>query len=123
MKYDIDLSPDERDAALSVLQPTGYRLLVAIARIKEKQGMIYIPEQAKAAEEVAAILGTVVAMGKDAYTDPDKFPGGPYCGLNDVIMMASYSGRRMKIGDREFRLINDDTVMAVVSKPEEIERA
>lgn len=108
---------------MAAMRPTGYRLLVAVAKIQEKQGSLYIPQQSKADEEVAAILGKVVAMGPDAYRDPAKFPEGEYCRPGDVIMMASYSGRRFKIGAREFRLINDDTVMAVVANPEGIERA
>lgn len=123
MKYEFDLTPEEQAAALDVIRPTGYRLLVAIAKVQEKQGSLYLPDQRKADEEVAGILGKVVAMGGDAYLDEAKFPRGDYCKPGDVIMMASYSGRRFKIGGREFRLINDDTVMAVVRKPEEIERA
>lgn len=122
MKYNLDLTPDEEQSALRVMRPTGYRLLVAVAKVREKQGSLYIPEQSKADEEVAAILGKVIAMGGDAYSG-ERFPNGEYCKPGDVIMMASYSGRRFKIKDREYRLINDDTVMAVVNEPDEIERA
>jgi len=31
--------------------------------------------------------------------------------------MRSYSGTRIQVGDQEFRLINDDTVEAVVDDP------
>jgi len=123
LKYEIDLTPEDEAAVLAVMRPTGYRLLVAVAKIQEKQGSLYLPQQAKADEEVASILGKVIAMGGDAYSDRSRFPNGEYCKPGDVILMASYSGRRFKIKDREFRIINDDTVMAVVASPEEIERA
>lgn len=122
MKYHIDLSPEEEKEALSAIQPTGYRMLVAIARPNEKLGSLYLPEQRRADEEVASIMGKVIAMGSDAYTG-ERFPTGAYCRPGDVIMMASYTGRRFKIKDREYRLINDDSVIAVVGNPDEIARA
>lgn len=123
MKYNLDLSPEESEAVLSILRPTGYRILVLVAKVDEKVGSLYIPQVRQEDEEVAAILGKVIALGPDAYSDRARFPNGHYCLKDDVVMMASYSGRRLKIGDREYRLINDDTVMAVVMKSEEIKRA
>jgi co-chaperonin GroES (HSP10) len=62
-------------------------------------------------------------MGPDAYTDGDKFPHGPYCKEGDFVIFRSYSGTRFKIMDKEFRLINDDTVEAVVEDPRGYKRA
>ena len=123
MKYELDISPDERERALAALSPTGFRVLVALGKTTDMIGNIYIPETRKSDEDVASILATVIAVGPDAYQDRDRFPAGPYCKVGDVIMMASYSGRRLKINEREYRLINDDSVIAVVAKPEEISRA
>lgn len=122
MEYELDITPEEVDAALKVLKPTGYRLLVALAKVKEKQGSLYIPEARKTDEDAASMLATVIALGPDAYKDAAKFDA-PYCQYGDTIMMASYSGRRIKIGDREYRLINDDTVIAVVDEPTKVSRA
>ena len=58
-----------------------------------------------------------------AYSDPDKFPTGPYCKEGDFVIFRSYSGTRFKIAGKEFRLINDDTVEAVVDDPREYTRA
>ena len=35
----------------------------------------------------------------------------------EIILMRSYSGTRFKVHDKEFRLINDDSVEAVVEDP------
>ena len=70
-----------------------------------------------AANAAAAVLGVVLAMGPDAYTDATKFPSGPWCEVGDWILFRSYSGTRIKRGPQEFRLINDDTVEAVVADP------
>lgn len=123
MKYSLDITEEEMDFAKTVLKPTGYRILVAVAKTSDKIGSVLIPDQRKSDEDVASVLGKVIELGPDAYSDAERFPNGPYCAPRDVVFMASYSGRRFKINDREYRLINDDTVMAVALKPEEIERA
>jgi hypothetical protein len=38
-------------------------------------------------------------------------------------MFRAYSGTRFKVGGKEFRLINDDSVEAILNDPEGIERA
>jgi chaperonin GroES len=105
-------------------KPKGYRLLVAIANIEEKtKGGILLPDSVKTKEETASIAAQVIDMGPDCYSDPDRFPGGPYCTEGEWIMIRAYSGTRFKIGGKEFRLINDDTVEATLNGPEGIERA
>lgn len=108
---------------LKLPQPAGYRLLIAIRKKEEKIGNIIIPEQLRSREESASIYGCVIEMGPLAYSDPDKFPSGPWCEVGDWVIFRAYSGTRLKIGDQEFRLINDDTVEAVVEDPSLIERA
>ena len=104
--------------------PKGYKLLVAIPTIEEKTaGGVIRPDSLRKLEEVASIFGYVVAMGDDAYQDKQKFPNGPWCKVGDWVIFRSYSGTRLKVDDQEFRLINDDTVEAVVDSPAKIERA
>ena len=76
-----------------------------------------MPDGLRAAEETASIIGFVMAMGADAYKDHSKFPNGPFCKKGDFVIFRSYSGTRFKIHGKEFRLINDDTVEAVVDDP------
>tara|TARA_R110000803_G_scaffold67290_1_gene128976 strand:+ start:6827 stop:7195 length:369 start_codon:yes stop_codon:yes gene_type:complete len=105
-------------------KPKGYRVLVACPQIEEKtQGGIIIAEDLRKKESTASIIGFVVDMGSEAYSDLDKFPDGAYCSSGDWVIFRSYSGTRFKISGQEFRLINDDTVEATVSDPRSIERA
>jgi co-chaperonin GroES (HSP10) len=105
-------------------KPTGYKLLIATLEVSSKtDGGVYLPDQLKDAEQTASIIGYVIDMGPDAYTDADKFPHGPYCQVGDFVIFRSYSGTRFKIMDKEFRLINDDTVEAVVEDPRGYKRA
>lgn len=95
--------------------PTGYRLLVMVPRLEEKtKGGIIRPDGLKAAEQTASIACKVIALGSDAYKDQDKFPDGPWCKPGDLVIVRAYSGTRFDIGDREFRIINDDTVEGIV---------
>ena len=68
-------------------------------------------------EEVGSIVGYVLSVGPDAYSDPKRFPSGPFCKEGDWVVMRSYSGTRFLAHGREFRLINDDSVEAVVEDP------
>jgi co-chaperonin GroES (HSP10) len=105
-------------------EPTGYRLLIAIPEVNEKtEGGVFMPDQLKKAEETASIIGFVVKAGPDAYGDDNKFPNGPWCNEGDFVIFRSYSGTRFKVLGKEFRLINDDTVEAVVEDPRGYSRA
>lgn len=104
--------------------PKGYRILIAVPEVEEKtKGGIIRPDILKTKEETASIIGLVLAMGQDCYLDPDRFPSGSYCKPGDYIMFRAYSGTRFKIAGKEFRLINDDSVEAIVPHPELVERA
>ena len=104
-------------------EPQGYKLLIAIPKLEEKtSGGVIIPDKLKGMEQTASIIGLVIAMGKAAYKDSDKFPDGPYCKEGDFVIFRSYSGTRFKLRGEEFRLINDDTVEAVVDDPREYTR-
>jgi co-chaperonin GroES (HSP10) len=103
--------------------PKGYRILIAVPEVEEKtKGGIIRPDVIKSKEETASIIGQVLDMGSDCYSDPDRFPAGPYCREGDWVMFRAYSGTRFKIGGKEFRLINDDVVEATLANPDGIER-
>ena len=110
--------------AVEMWKPTGYKLLIAMPEEVQKIGNIFIPGDTGKREHTASIVGTVIAMGPDAY-NADRFPTGPWCKVGDHVIIKSYAGTRLKLvgQDQEFRLINDDVIEAVVSDPRKIERA
>lgn len=115
------LSVDKLD--LSTLpRPTGYKILIAVAKFEEKKGSILLPDRYVDLENTAAIMGVVLEMGQDSYTDTKRFPNGPYCKVGDWIMFKVYSGTRFKVGEHELRLINDDQVEALLPDPSVVER-
>lgn len=104
--------------------PTGYKILIAIPEIKDKtKGGVILPDHLRDREGIASILGFVLTCGPDTYADKQKFPNGPWCKEGDFVIFRSYSGTRFKVDGKEFRLINDDTVEAVVDDPRGYERA
>jgi chaperonin GroES len=116
---EIDISAQD-----TIPAPTGFHLLIAVPSIEEKtEGGIIRPDELREREKTATIFGNVISLGPDCYTDADKFPSGPWCEQGDWVLFRSYSGTRFKIEGQEFRVINDDTVEAVVDDPRKVERA
>ena len=114
----------KEDVKQRIPEPSGYKLLISPLEVKEKTDSgVYMPDSLKSAEQTASVIGFVVKAGPDAYMDKDKFPNGPYCQEGDFVIFRSYSGTRFKIDKQEFRLINDDTVEAVVEDPRGYTRA
>tara|TARA_R110000751_G_scaffold293075_1_gene400536 strand:- start:302 stop:721 length:420 start_codon:yes stop_codon:yes gene_type:complete len=119
----IQYSNEEPRNAKLLPKPSGYRLLVALPEVEETtEGGIYLPEERRSAESVASIVGYVIETGPDCYRDSEKFPTGPWCEKGDWVVMRAYSGTRISVKGKEFRLINDDSVEAVVEDPRGVAR-
>jgi co-chaperonin GroES (HSP10) len=104
--------------------PSGYRILCAIPEIENQtEGGIIKADITKHYEELLATVLYVVKLGPDCYNDEKRFPNGPWCKQGDFIVVRPHTGSRLKIHGREFRLINDDSVEAVVEDPRGISRA
>ena len=111
------IGEDARNAQ-QLPNPKGYKILIALPEPDEAtEGGIVKAVQTLQAEEVGSIIGFVLKLGADAYSDPKRFPSGAYCQEGDWILMRSYSGTRFSVHGKEFRLINDDSVEAVVEDP------
>jgi co-chaperonin GroES (HSP10) len=112
------------EKAKQLPEPSGYHILVTIPEAEDKyeSGLIKADETRRFEEALATVF-FVIKMGPDCYKDAAKFPTGPWCNEGDFILARPNSGTRLKIHGREFRLINDDTVEAVVADPRGISRA
>ena len=124
MSEAIQYSSDEPRTASQLPEPTGYRLLIALPEVEETtEGGIYITDERRTAESVASVVGYVMKAGPDAYSDEKRFPNGPWCKEGDWIVMRAYSGTRLRIHGKELRIINDDSVEAVIEDPRGVARA
>lgn len=106
-------------------EPMGYRMLVAIPEAEKVHsgGLIEKADTTLRMEEVLSTVFFVLKMGPDCYKDEKRFPTGPWCKVGDFILARPNTGTRLKIHGREFRLINDDSVEAIVEDPRGITRA
>ena len=117
-------SSEEDQKAKQLPEPSGYRILIALPNPEEKtEGGIIKAASLVERESVGSICGFVMKLGPDAYEDKKRFPNGAYCKEGDWIIMRSYSGTRFLVHGKEFRLINDDSVEAVVEDPRGVVKA
>ncbi len=103
--------------------PSGYRILCGIPEMEEKTaGGIFKADETLKYEELTTPVLFVIKIGPDAYKDEKRFPSGPWCKEGDFILTRPHAGSRVKIHGREFRIINDDSVEAVVEDPRGISK-
>jgi co-chaperonin GroES (HSP10) len=116
--------PKQEEKPTQLPEVKGYRLLCAVPNVEEKyQSGILKSDKTKSLEEHSTVVLFVLKMGDMAYMDNDRFPTGPWCKEGDFVITRAYSGTRIKIHGKEFRILNDDAVEAVVDDPRGYERA
>jgi co-chaperonin GroES (HSP10) len=117
----LDKSNEEK--ATQLPRPSGYRILCAIPEVeKETEGGILKADITIQHEEALTTVLFVVDLGPDCYKDESRYPNGPWCKKGDFILIRPNAGSRLVIHGREFRIINDDSVEAVVDDPRGIKR-
>lgn len=117
------LNKEAESKATQLPSPTGYRILCAIPESEEAfdNGIIKSDETRRNDELLTTVL-FVVDLGPDCYMDKERYPTGPWCKKGDFILARPNAGTRLVIHDREFRIINEDSVEAVVLDPRGIKR-
>jgi co-chaperonin GroES (HSP10) len=124
----VDLSAimekSDEEKATQLPKPSGYRILCAIPEAeKEHDGSGLLKADITIQnEELLTTVLFVVELGEDCYKDPTRFPTGPWCKRGDFVLVRPHAGSRLVIHGREFRIINDDSVEAVVADPRGIRR-
>jgi co-chaperonin GroES (HSP10) len=112
------------DKAKQLPDPVRFQILTVLPEIDEEyESGIVKSSQSIHYEEVLSPVLFVVKLGPDAFKDASRFPSGPSCKVGDFVIVRPNSGTRLKIHGKEFRLITDDLVEAVVQDPRGISRA
>jgi co-chaperonin GroES (HSP10) len=121
------LNASNEDKAKQLPDPSTFYMLTvvpeAIEEYAESDVGIVKSSQSMHYEEVLTPVLFVVKMGPDCYNDAARFPNGPSCKVGDFVVVRPNSGTRLKIHGREFRLIADTSVEAIVEDPRGISRA
>ena len=104
-----------------VPNPTGYRLTLFPLKLesKTKSGII-LTDDTVAESQLTTNICKVLKIGPEAYKDKDKFPSGPWCKVDDWVLITRYAGSRIRIDGGELRIINDDEILAVIDDPRDI---
>jgi co-chaperonin GroES (HSP10) len=117
------LNSSSEEKAKQIPEPSTFHLLCVLPEIDEEyeSGLIKAGQTVHFEELLSPVL-FVVKAGPDAYKDEKRFPSGPSCKAGDFVLVRPNTGTRIKIHGREFRIINDDSVEAVVQDPRGISR-
>jgi co-chaperonin GroES (HSP10) len=117
------INKDAAEKAKQLPKPSGYRILCALPEAEETfdSGIIKSDETRRHDELLTTVL-FVVDLGPDCYLDKTRFPNGPWCKKGDFVLVRPHAGTRLVIHDREFRIINDDSIEGVVADPRGIKR-
>ena len=119
---EVQLTEEEVEQQLP--KPVGYMILVALPKVEEAyESGIIKADRTRHEEYILATMGAVIDMGSEAYSDKDRFPNGPWCKVGDFVMFRPNTGTRFKVNGAEYRLMNDDSVQAVVADPRGVVRA
>ena len=121
------LNKSNEEKARQLPDPATFHLLTVVPEAMEEYadseiGLVKSSQEIWKEEVLTSVL-FVVKVGPDAYKDTTRFPNGPSCKAGDFVVVRPNSGTRLKIHGREFRIINDDSVEAVVQDPRGITRA
>lgn len=120
---EVDIDDDILERQLP--KPVGYKLLIALPKIEETFGDTNIvkADRTKYEEHILTVVGLVLDMGDQAYNDSERYPTGPWCKVGDYVLFRANTGTRFKVHGVEYRLMNDDSIDAVVTDPRGVTRA
>ena len=119
----IAITDDELEQQLP--KPVGYKLLIALPQVEETFSEVGIIKADKTVfeEKLMTVVGLVLDMGAQAYADAERYPTGPWCKAGDYVLFRANSGTRFKVDGVEYRLMNDDSIDAIVADPRGVTRA
>ena len=118
------LNTSAEEKAKQIPDPATYHLLCVLPDVEEEyeSGLVKAGQTMHYEELLSPVL-FVVKMGPDAFKDEKRFPSGASCKVGDFVLVRANTATRLKIHGKEFRIINDDSVEAVVQDPRGIKRA
>jgi chaperonin GroES len=96
------------------IKPLEYKVLIEVATVEEQtSGGIILPDSVRDKQQVAREVGTLVAVSAMAFEDPD-WPVKPQVG--DSVIYNRYAGSVIRHDHKEYRLMQDKDLGAIVTK-------
>ena len=120
----VPIPVDEDELEAQIPKPVGYHVLVVMPEVTNTFGEsgIFKANQTINHESILSMIGLVLDMGAQAYADEDKITTGPWCKVGDYVMFRMNTGTRFRVAGQEYRLMNDDSIEAVVEDPHGVTR-
>lgn len=116
VRQKLDDTPDNVPVAV------GWRLIIQVPTLEEKSaGGVMLPDQARDSSRTLAQVGKVIDAGPLAYKRDDMASAPPWCAVGDWVMFPLYGGQKFTMGGVEFRVLNDDEVLARVPDPNAVQ--
>ena len=97
--------------ASSTLKPLGDKVIVELLESSDQsKGGIILPESAQEKPQEAKVIsvGSGKTLGNGKVIPPDVKKG-------DTVLFAKYSGNEVKVSDKEYLIINQDDILAIIS--------
>lgn len=103
-----------------MISPCGHRIVVKPITFQELDEVykrasaagIQLLEADERAEQSAVDKGTVIKIGPTAFKD---FGGEPWCKEGDIVVYARHAGKRVKDGETDYLVLNDEDLVCVLS--------
>jgi len=100
----------------------GYHILVRPLSVKsETKGGIILPDSTKEDISYLTTVGKVLAVGKDAYLDSNRYPNGAWCKEGDYVCYGKHSGQKFLYKGVRLLLLLDDQISMIVDNPKELD--
>lgn len=100
----------------------GYHILIRPVSVKaETKGGIILPDSTKNDIAYLTTVGKVLAVGKDAYNDANRFPNGAWCKEGEYVCYGKHSGQKFFYKGIRLILLMDDQISMVVEDPKELD--
>ena len=99
------------------VKPVGHRVLIKPEKVAEvSKGGIVIARPAIEKEQLAQVMGVVLAVGEDCWQEYKL----PWCKVGDRVLYQRYAGMRVPDGRGGFRddmvLLNDLDITAIAEE-------
>ena len=102
------------------IKAVGWRLLLKPRVMEEKtEKGIIIPDSIRDVEQFGEIVNEVIDVGPLAFCE-ERFQGQAWAEPGDWVIIAKHAGWRITTQDQEYRVCNDDEIIAVVDNPDAI---
>ena len=97
---------------MSTVEAQFYRLIIKIKETEElSSGGIYLSEGQRRRENISSTEGIIVSIGPIAFDSIPNLKQRPKIG--DHVIIAKHAGSQFKRQDGEYRIINDEDILAI----------